>query len=429
MGALIKNRGDLPMLTVLLCTSTALLACQSDNERSTDADAGRQLREWVFIFHLPNDNDLDYQAAPIRGSIRRGLVGDQVAATLLVDRSDRDGLRRVSLTREEVQEEVLETDDSTDVGVFEEYLSWASTTFPARHYALALLGHGGRLDEIALDLQPSKANDDGARWASSKSVASAIRRWKASLPEGELELLFLHQCGRATIEELYTFRETAEVIVASETFVGAPNTYYRPVLQSLEENPDVSGADVAKRILETERHAAALAAFDGAAIDELPRRADALVAAFRLPDGKRLTRPLNQLAAFGFSGDVTYDVCSFLEELAEANGLSDDPTITEQLRWFRQVLVLDRMARHIFFPRVDDRWCGIAMLVPWIPQMLDMYEDVPFYRQSHWRDLIDRLEPPRVVPGLPEITPLDPARTDDGDTAGTVVLQIAPQKM
>ena len=59
------------------------------------------------------------------------------------------------------------------------------------------------------------------------------------------------------------------------------------------------------------------------------------------------------------------------------------------------------MARHIFFPRVDDRWCGLATLIPWIPEILDTYSDIPFYRESHWRELIERLEPPRVVPGLP----------------------------
>ena len=66
----------------------------------------------------------------------------------------------------------------------------------------------------------------------------------------------LHQCGRATMEGLYVFRDTAEVVVASEVVVGAPNSYYRPVLERLGREPDMTSAALGKAILDTERHAA-----------------------------------------------------------------------------------------------------------------------------------------------------------------------------
>jgi len=398
-------------LTLALCA----IGCTEEPAPQL-VDAEPAPHEWVFIFHVPNDNDLDRHAASIRGSIRRGLIGDRVAATLLIDDADPGGLRRVALTSDSVEEEILDTDDSTDVAVLEAFLEWSSETFPARHYALALLGHGGRLDEVALDLRPEGSTEGNARWASAVAEADAVRRWRASLRSGELELLFLHQCGRATLEGLYSFRDTAPVIIASETFVGAPNSYYRPVLQHLEEEPDLDGAAVARAVLETERHAASLTVLDGRALDELPRRTNALVEALQRPDGRRLARPLGQLSAFGFGGEVTYDLCTYGSELAERNGLSGEGAVSGALGWFRDHLVLARTSRHIFFPRVDDDWCGVATFIPWTPELLEGYGDLPFYRASRWRELLERLAPPSVIPGLPEISPVDPATIDAAGT-------------
>jgi hypothetical protein len=385
----------------------AFLACACAGE-----PPARPPLEWLFIFHLPDDNDLDRHAERIEGEIRAGLSGDRVAATLLVDRAGGGGLRRVALAGGRlVSEEVLETDDSAAPAVLDDYLRWAVRTHPARRYALCLLGHGGRLDEVALDTGPPSEAGDGPRWASATAMGETIRRWRGSLGEGDLELLVLQQCGRATIEGLYSFRGAADVVVASETFVGAPNTYYRHVLGRLSSRPRMNAGEVALAILDTERDAAALAVLDGRALADLPREADALADALLPADGGRLARPERQLATYGSGGEVTYDLCTFAAELAERNGRGGDPAVERQLRWFGETLVTARRSRDLSFPGVDREWCGVSTFVPWRPDALRAYDALPFYRASRWRGLIERLEPPVVVPEDPEIVSVPPPTT------------------
>jgi hypothetical protein len=364
------------------------------------------VRDWVFIFQMPDDNDLDRHSELIEGEIRAGLSGDRVAATLLVDRAGGYGLRRIALAGGRVvSEDVLDTDDSTDLNVLEAYLSWAATLHPARHYALFLLGHGSRLDEVALDTYPPAPSgaEPRARWASATAMAETIRRWQRSLAVGRLELLVLQQCGRATMEGLYSFRGIADVVVASETFVGTPNTYYRPVLERLSKRPGMEPGEIAQAILDEERDTAALSVLDGRAIADLPRAADALASALLPPDGRLLTRPVRQLSAFGAGGEVTYDVCTFVRELAERNGHGGDPAVERQLQWLGEELVTARASHEMRFPEVDRAWCGVSTFVPWTPDALAAYGDLPFYRASRWRELIERLTPPVVIPEDPDI--------------------------
>ena len=42
----------------------------------------------------------------------------------------------------------------------------------------------------------------------------------------EVELLFLQQCGKGTLENYYSFKDAAKVVMGSQTNVGAPNSYY-----------------------------------------------------------------------------------------------------------------------------------------------------------------------------------------------------------
>jgi hypothetical protein len=400
---------------MVLLSLVAVSGCTTHDGRKSAGAAAAARREWLLVFHLPYDNDLDGLAERVLADVMAEVPDERLVATMLVDRAGEQGLRRAAVTGGQlVSDERLDTDDSSDVSVFEEYLGWAAATFPARRRALFLLGHGGRLDEVSLDISPAATPDAGARWASGVSVAAAIRRWRSSPADSDLELLFLQQCGRATIENLYSFRDTAEVIVASETFVGAPNSYYRPVLRRLRASPDMSGQELAEAILDSETEAAALAVFGGHALGELPGLANTLVDALRRPDGRRLARPQGQVSAYGANGEVTYDLCTFVGELAAANGLGANPTVVRSLAWVSRDLIIARRDWDQFFPSVDRAWCGVATYIPWRSEEVGEYDDLPFYRDSRWRQLIERLAAPRVIPESPEVVYVSPAQADAG---------------
>lgn len=382
-----------------------------DEEPSTTNEAQHR---WLFVFIVPNDNDLDRNTGHIIEQIRGSLRGDEVAATMLVDRRDSLGLEQIAATSSSLESERLDTEDSTDVETLQRFLTWSSERFPADRTALCLLGHGGRIDEVLFDLAPEAARSGGERsaapsWASQRDVARAIRRWKRSLRQQRLDLLFLHQCGRGTLEGLYHLRDTSDVIVLSETFVGAPNTYYGPLLELAAANPELDGLGAANAILDADNDAAALAIIDGSRLAEIPGVVDQLANALQRPDGAPLLHPRQQIPAYLHAGEATYDVCAYLGELARINGIVN-PQLGRQLDWIRLDLVRRRTRHHRTFPFVATSWCGVAMLVEPPPNQLDQSyrQSIELYQSSQWLTLHDSLAPPMVQLGAPSVVTVAP---------------------
>src|SRR5207248_2206864 len=116
----------------------------------------------------------------------------------------------------------IKSDDSADEDQAIAYLDWFVKKYPCKHYAFIFLDHGGRLDEMCLDLEP---DTEGKFWMSGRTLGAKLREFKKSMP-GQLDLLFFQQCGRGSLENLYSFRGVANYVMASPVPVDTPNSYY-----------------------------------------------------------------------------------------------------------------------------------------------------------------------------------------------------------
>ena len=149
------------------------------------------------------DNDLASFGPVILDALEHGVQGTGFVVTVLADDTERDGLRRYSISSQGRAREILNTDNSASEDVLSDYLHWVTETYPAKHYGVVFLDHGGRLDDMCLDKWPD-ANDQ-ERWLSARLVGGLLREFRKRVP-GEVDLLFLQQCGRASLENLYNFR-------------------------------------------------------------------------------------------------------------------------------------------------------------------------------------------------------------------------------
>lgn len=367
-------------------------------------------KEWTFIFIIPNDNDLDTFSDQILSEIRQGITSDSLAATVLIDElnemnemneMNKKGLKQIGFTSQGSKQKVLDNDASSDLDQIEGHLRWTHKTYRAHRYALFYLGHGGRLDHISLDIDPG--DGVGPSWASTSQFADLIRQWQREIEDSRLELLFLHQCGRASIEELYSFRNTTDVLIASETVVGAPNTYYRPLLQRISQQPEIEPAEIARMIVDIDEHSATLTVFDGKRLADLPRASDELASAILSKSKGTLKRPREQLHTFFIENEVYYDVCSFIGELVRINGLDGQEHIASKLDWFHLELVKAQSRRKMFFPETSTAWCGVSTLVPQTRSEIGRYQWVELYKNSRWDELISHIEPRKVILGSPDI--------------------------
>jgi len=243
----------LAVLSLAILLLPALLAEEPERERP-----------WTFAYVMSYDNDLSAYADAVLDRIADGVRKSGLVVTVLADLDDEDGLRRHVIDGKSRTVSTLSTDDSASEKVVTDYLDWVVATYPAKRYGIVFLDHGGGLDDMCLDWHPG--GKSRKRWLSARKTGDALRALRRRVTadgRSEVELLFLQQCGRGSIENLYNFRGAARAVLASQAPVGAPNDYYRATFFRLGRKPDVDGFEVADGILWDEEQFTSLAVSQG----------------------------------------------------------------------------------------------------------------------------------------------------------------------
>lgn len=348
-------------------------------------------RDWVLVYWMSYDNNLDGCARPILDMLRAGIETDRLAVVVVADRRDREGMRRHELTRAGEVETRLADEDSADERTLARELEWVGQRYPARRYAVVFLDHGGRLGEMCHDERPGPSGRD---WLYPPAVARVLERWRSGLraAQRELERVFLQQCGRGSLENLHAFRAAAPLVMASQTVVGAPNRYYAPALQRLGRTPQGDGLALARAITECETPDmfTTYTTVRGARLAELSGRLDALLRPVLAggpaggPAGDEVRAGL--APCFDAGSERFYDALPWLAALYAARGLDPAP-----VRAFGEWVARELVAVHRVSPRAGPQakaWSGVALFSPASGRELGRYrEDYPLYRES----LLDEL--------------------------------------
>lgn len=351
--------------------------------------AGPRTRAWLLLYVMPYDNDLERCARPIASALRAGLRGEEVAVGLLADTRSRQGLRRTLLTSAGTQGEYTGSEDSADARGVGAYLDWALARAPARRVALVFLDHGGALEQMGLD-ENTSTSDAGApssRSLSTRAVGEELRGFRRRHPTVRVPLLFLQQCGRASLEASLYLRGAAEMQLASQQNVGACNSYYGALLSLLAAEPEAPPERLAERIMDTDRDYDSYSLLRDEALAEWPERSRAFVdaALASLPPGEDLLAGLEPTFSYGL--ERNYDL---LQLLAAVRGRapSTEAAARELERWVRERLVV----RHRWRPESPAaRWCGVSALVPAATGYLALYRGQPAYEGTRWGELTERL--------------------------------------
>lgn len=266
-------------------TVVAPMPMMADADEPANGNVAENARwEWVFVYYMSYDNNLDRCGRPILDMLKNGITSERVAVVVVADFIDRDGMQRFELTKGNETQTVLTTEASADATVLASQLAWVRENYVAKKYAVVFLNHGGALAEMCLDEFPGRRN--GPRWLFLPAVAEVLTAWRSTLP-GALELVFLQQCGKGTLENYFQMRTTAPFVMASQTVVGAPNYYYTDALRAICATPDLDGRQVAK-LFQTHETATMFTTYttiDTAQIAQLPEKLDAVLHPLLAIDG------------------------------------------------------------------------------------------------------------------------------------------------
>jgi hypothetical protein len=355
-----------------------------------DDTAARPARDWTIVYYMSYDNNLEACGRPILDMLGKGVTSANVVVTCQADFTAPDGMKRYVETKDGETVAAVEGEGSAEEETVRDYLEWARTTYPARHFALVFLDHGGRLNQMSYDEHPAEGGHD---WLDVVDTAQVITTWRDAVRRqgGEVELLFLQQCGKGTLENYHALRGAARVILGSQTSIGAPNSYYPEAIRWACEHPDGSGEELAAQVRDREGDDmfTTYTAVRGDALETLPDHLAPVLAPLvakepmALPAGIRpcFDMPPDELMVDGFA---------LLEALYEANDLDRAPLDAFEA-WAKDTLI----AGHRVSPKrtkVAGDWCGFSLFVPGSRRALARYADrYPIYQQTQLDEVMDHL--------------------------------------
>ncbi len=347
-------------------------------------------RAWTFIYVMSYDNNLDHCTEPITAALAAGVGESDVAVTILSDRPGDGGLRQIRHTRDGgTIAAALETDDITDPAVLAAYLDWSHAVAAARRYVVVFLDHGGRLDEMCFDEHRGGDAQRGRGAMSASATSDVLRRWAEGLGESRVELLFLQQCGRGSLENLYNFRGVAPHILASQFNVGACNTYYEHVVAFAGRSAEADGLRIAREIAAADEHYRTYVLIDGAALHGLPAAIAPVLAAMpqtraaaSAPSVGSLRRPR---ACFDVMRERNYDLIQTLRAASKAwHDAPFDAACDTLSAWVRETLVREH------FGAGKAGVCGVSIHLPRSAAELEKYAGLPIYRDTELERFVIR---------------------------------------
>lgn len=358
-------------------------------------------KDWGFALYLPYDNDLSLAAAPILKDLRE-TSHKNAAVAAQVDLPGPGGMMRHDFTESAEAVKTLPSDDSASENQAAAFFEWFVRTHPCKAYVFAVLGHGGKLDEICLD---------GGRWMSGQALGHKLRDLR-DRTKVDVRLLFLQQCGRASLENLYGSRGAAEYLLASPVNIGSPNTYYKGLLEWFERTPAErsasaaatnDGAAVAAQIAEADKHYLVYACVKSSALMELPQRLNTALKPLLEKDA--LAPIPAQQRVYLCDGEACRDARTCLTALAKANGTEKE--MAEFWDWAgRKLSVQVWHAKKV--ENVSAQLSGLSLFWPSSPAEALRYEASDLYKSSRLPHLWSRLCPCKNTGPLAAL-PLSPA--------------------
>jgi hypothetical protein len=347
--------------------------------------------DWGVAYYMSYDNNLESCGRTIIDAIRRGVASDRAVAAVQADFSDPGGMRRLAITAGGIEETRIPREDSASEDAAIEYLAWFVKTFPCKRYVFTFLDHGGTLDAMCYDERPGPG---GRTWMSGRVLGEKLRAFRAGVA-GRVELLFLQQCGRGSLENLYSFRGTAEFVMSSPVPVGAPNTYYAALHRWLGEGPEASGAEVAARIAAADRDYTVYTCARGEKLAELPARLDAAIALLLEKDAL-VAGP--ELPAIHPVGEPIVDAAAYLRGLAAANG-AGEAEVAAFFAWVRSDLFTAPAPWRPARARAGRDLCGLGIFAPRSAREARRYAHLDLLRESRLAELWKKVTAPTAGAG------------------------------
>ena len=142
--------------------------------------------KWAVLYWMPYDNNLARFGEPIIEMLARGTENSETAVAVQSDYWGDAHMRRRKIIGGAVTEIDIPGEDSSDPSALAAYLDWAHQTFDADHWAVIVVGHGGKINEVSPD--DHRINSRTRTWMGVDQFANVVSNFN-QLTDGQVELL------------------------------------------------------------------------------------------------------------------------------------------------------------------------------------------------------------------------------------------------
>jgi len=343
--------------------------------------------DWVFVYYMSYDNDLSSYGEAILNDLRSGISDSDVAVVVQADFTDSRGMKRISLHHADGKihrkETLLKSEDSADEAELRKYLNWVRRKWAAKNYCIVFLNHGGKLNQMCKDVKPFRnysknVQFDSGKWLDASEAGKVVASFNQKT-NCRVRLLFLQQCGRATVQNLYNFTDAAEYIMASPVVVGAPNTYYTKTIASVAQDPNIAGESLAGTIMREDEHYTLYTLIRNQELKRLPEKLSSVLKSFGHTSA--LTRPESCPPVFEHEDEKFYDLKSYFYALSSANNNIAGKELDGFFEWCDDSLIVSKSVRD---PNstIETAYSGLSIFVPSNPDAGASYSFLPLHQRT-----------------------------------------------
>ena len=283
------------------------------------------------------------------------------------------------------RETPLRSEDSADPKELKKFFDWVQDNWKADNYCVFLLDHGGSLNNICKDDRPFNVTkvlnkSSTGKWLSALDAGKIIADFNREV-DGKVRLLFLQQCARGSIQNLYSFADTSEYIMASPLKVGVPNTYYAKMLQSAADDPNITPFQIARTILREDEDYTLYSLIDCNELKKLPEKLKPVLDAFSRAG--TLKPPQDCLPLFEYEDEKFYDLKSYFQALSFANK-TGERELKVFFDWCDNKLISAKLINNSKNIPFDKSWrSGLSIYVPTSKKEFGRYDFLPLYQQTN----------------------------------------------
>ncbi|NVM53856.1 MAG: hypothetical protein HWN66_09155 [Candidatus Helarchaeota archaeon] len=347
-----------------------------------------KIYDWILLYWMPYDNNLSPFRSTILKMLAKGVQSENILVLVQSDIFKQDPLSRSIITKDNVDTQQLNATNSASEEIFAEYLNWTKAQFSGKKWAIIFLGHGGNLDEISPDVHPVPDSSAGTQWMNIEKLNKVILDFNKKI-DGQIELIFLQNCCKGTIEAHYTFRHAAKYTLSSQTPLGAPNFYYESLLQFLGQHPAISGSELTEKIMEFEDSGMynSYTVTNNAAVCNLPLKINPLIESILSSNIKNIQ--ISELSGKSWSylymDDRFADVISFFKWV-----VTQSSTDHQKLDVFINFLTKEMIHKFQESPKTKyPNLTGLSLCIPSSKKQLDKYKYLKVFSDLKLVELFD----------------------------------------